>query len=424
MVRMILSTIKKFIPTSFKMRMLAFTIFVNCLLVLRRIRNSVLRKRPIRVIFLVSDVAKWKCQSLYDLMKDDTMYEPIIGIMRRDVETKLEADIEAITNGIKKTEEYFVAHGCRILCVFDLSRSEYVDLRKYSPDIVFYQQPWNISSSTIGPYEVSKYSLTCYVPYFVPNYFNNELTYGLGLHKLIWRYFVLNNEEALRWQSMRRFFNYAGRCVAVGHPMLDDFYMTPIEDPKKPCVIYAPHFTFSHPNNPVIVHYSTFLSNGKWLLQYAKGHPEMNWVFKPHPVLKTALRKSKVWSDDQIEAYYSEWGKIGRVCEDGDYMPLFREATAMITDCGSFLSEFGSTKKPIIHLINPENKLDMPELYATYYKVHNLDELSETLHEVLEKGNDYKKDIRIKAVEKANLSGQYAAKNIMEFFDKEFKITR
>ena len=96
----------------------------------------------------------------------------------------------------------------------------------------------------------------------------------------------------------------------------------------------------------------------------------------------------------------------------------------MITDCGSFLSEFGSTKKPIIHLINPENKLDMPELYATYYKVHNLDELSATLYEVLEKGNDYKKDIRIKAVEKANLSGQYAAKNIMDFFDKEFRIKR
>lgn len=387
-----------------------------------RIRSKICRREKLNVIFIVSEVAKWKCQSLYDLMKSDSRYNPIIGLSRQDA-TRLSSNNEVIETGLRKAEEFFSNFGCQTFRISSDIDDNGVPVGLSFADIVFYQQPWNIDS-ILHPQKLSNVALLCYVPYFVPNYYEDTLAYNQYLHHYLAYHFILNQDEEFHAQCIRRPGNYAGRLQIVGHPMLDDFYLNPIEDPKKPCVIYAPHFTFSHPNNPVLVHYSTFLKTGEYLLQYARKHPEMNWVFKPHPVLKKALKNSGAWSFDKIEAYYSEWGKIGRVCEDGDYMPLFREATAMITDCGSFLSEFGATKKPIIHLINPENNLEMPDLYDTYYKVHNLDELTDTLYEVLEKGNDYKRDTRIKAVEKANLSGQYAAKNIMEFFDKEFKIPR
>ena len=94
----------------------------------------------------------------------------------------------------------------------------------------------------------------------------------------------------------------------------------------------------------------------------------------------------------------------------------------MITDCGSFLSEFAVTKQPIIHLINPENSLAKPELFDTYYQVHDQEELRATLKRVLEDNDDYKRDERLTALENANLTGTYAAKNIMDFFAKEFGI--
>ena len=387
-----------------------------------RIRSKACSGGKINVIFIVSEVAKWKCQSLYDLMKSDCRYNPIIGLLRQDA-TRQSSNSEVIENGLRRAEEYFSKFGCQTFRISSDIDDNGVPIEMIAADIVFYQQPWNIDD-IVNPRKLSKVALLCYVPYFVLNYYADSLGYNQLLHHYLAYHFILNQNEEIHAQGIRRIGSYAGRLQIVGHPMLDDFYLNPIEDPKKPCVIYAPHFTFSHPNNPVLVHYSTFLKTGEYLLQYARKHPEMNWVFKPHPVLKTALKNSGAWSVDKIEEYYSEWAKFGRVCETGDYLPLFRAATAMITDCGSFLSEFGSTKKPIIHLINAENNLEMPDLYDTYYKVHNLDELTYTLHEVLEKGNDYKRDTRIKAVVKANLSGQYAAKNIMDFFDKEFKVKR
>lgn len=419
---LVMPFVRLIVPACVRFRVHIALAKVRQFLILARIRRKVGKGEKIKIVFIVSEIAKWKCQSLYDLLKTDGRYESIIGLTYQDAERNV-GDSANMLAGIERAEKFFSLRGAKTMRLYDVDKGEAIGIDRTNADVVFYQQPWNVDDN-LSPELVSKYALPCYVPYFVPNYSYDALTYGLMFHQFLRYYFVLDQEAVSRGLSLHHYCNFSGKCVSVGHPMLDDFYLNPIKPSTKPCVIYAPHFTFSHPNNPVIVHYSTFLDNGEWILEYAKAHPEMNWVFKPHPVLKTALKRSKAWSEEKIERYYSEWGRIGRVCENGDYMSLFREATAMITDCGSFLSEFGATKKPIIHLINPENNLEIPDLYDTYYKVHNLDELTDTLHEVLEKGNDYKRDTRIKAVVKSNLSGQYAAKNIMDFFDKEFKVKR
>ena len=49
-----------------------------------RIRAKARRGEKIRVVFLESEVAKWKTQPLFDLMKEDPHYEPVMAIFRRD----------------------------------------------------------------------------------------------------------------------------------------------------------------------------------------------------------------------------------------------------------------------------------------------------------------------------------------------------
>lgn len=57
--------------------------------------------------------------------------------------------------------------------------------------------------------------------------------------------------------------------------------------------------------------------------------------------------------------------------------------------------------KPLIHLISPTCKvkpISMSEkLFNTYYQVHNLNELEQLLYEVVEKGNDVKREERLAA---------------------------
>ena len=42
------------------------------------------------------------------------------------------------------------------------------------------------------------------------------------------------------------------------------------------------------------------------MLEYAKKHPEYNWVFKPHPDVKEVLYKDKKYGPEFTENYYQE----------------------------------------------------------------------------------------------------------------------
>ncbi len=412
--------IRFFIPECVILRIRVLRVRILQWMVLSRIRRKVRRGDKINVLFLSSENAKWKCQSLYNLMHESRWFNPIVGIMRQDVDIK--DDKVNIKRNIDCAEAFYKANGCDTVIVYDPDKLEYKSLRIFSLDLVFYQQPWNVIGDVV-PEKVSNYALPCYIPYYVPNYLFPELAYKqLFFHPYLAWHFVLNEFERSLGQSMRKLWNFAGTLVTSGHPMLDEFYLNSIEVPRKPCVIYAPHFTFSHPNNKCIVHYSTFLDYGDYILEYSKKHPELNWVFKPHPVLRTALIKSGVWTEKQVDDYYAEWKKLGRIHESGDYLSLFREATTMITDCGSFLTEFAVTGQPIIHLINPDNKLEPLPLYLTYYRVCSMDDLKNQLCEILEKKNDAKRNERLQAVSDANLCDQYAAKNIVNFLKNKLYI--
>ena len=91
----------------------------------------------------------------------------------------------------------------------------------------------------------------------------------------------------------------------------------------------------------------------------------------------------------------------------------------MITDCGSFLVEFPMTGRPLIRLIPKE--LDYPlfpafkKLYDSFYEARNLDEMYAVFSQVLERGEDPKKEARLNAVRELGLMGDgTSAGRIME----------
>ena len=49
--------------------------------VIQRLKNKIKNKEKLNVAFLCSDEQKWKCQSLFDLMKQDDNFHPFIFII-------------------------------------------------------------------------------------------------------------------------------------------------------------------------------------------------------------------------------------------------------------------------------------------------------------------------------------------------------
>lgn len=381
------------------------------------------RREKIRVLFIVSEIAKWKEQSVYEAMDRSGDFEPIVGLSAWNRQSGLSpTELDAVH---KRAEEFFDRMGDRHVRTVKVvaGKKVFCDLSEFKPDIVYYTEPWSPCEGQ-DPYTVSKVALTVYTPYFVPNYGRIEWDCHLPLHRMLFAYFCLNEAWAKVFRKSLWCVAHCAKFVPTGHPGLD-FLLRQNQVESKDYVIYAPHHSIPHPKRDVAEqNYSTFDWNGQAILEYAKGHPEINWVFKPHPVLRAVLKETGIMSESETQAYYDEWARIGKVCEDGDYQDLFLASRAIITDCGSFLTEYGATGKPVIHLICVHNKMKpialTKSVYDIYYKARNLDELREMFKLVLENQQDPERELRLTAVRDVGFLGANAAENIVSYIRRLF----
>jgi hypothetical protein len=365
------------------------------------------KKGKLRVLFLVSENSKWKAQSLYDLMAKSEDFEPIIALT---VLNDVHNGHDITRNNLEEDFKFFKAKGMNVVKVYD--KHKYLNLKSFKPDILFYQQPWGIAKIQ-SPEIVSNFALTYYIPYYVNVYDVQPFDYDELLHKFVYKYYCLNKwyEKQIKQKSTLT------NVVGLGHTILDLFQNPESYRHDKQYVIYAPHYSVNHELNENPVNYGTFLQNGELILNYAKKHPEFNWVFKPHPQLKFALMKIGK-TLEEVEKYYNEWEKIGQCCYDSTYVDLFLDSKLLITDCSSFLVEYFCTSNPIVHLISPTCTIKPSNfagrIFSTFYDIRTDDELLKCLDELLVNNNDYNKDVRLKVLDETGLIKNNAAENILQ----------
>lgn len=380
---------------------------------LKRIRAKVASGRKPRVLFLVSDCSKWKLQNVYDKLVEEG-FETCLAVSVYGWHD----DPAAAESRMRQTMAFFTRRGLLPQEAYSCSSHTAISLESFAPDFVFYDQPWDVLPEHM-PEKVSKFALTCYVPYAVSSFTMVENDCCLPFHRTLYRYFLQSATCSDVAAEYQKGLSIAGELVATGHPMLDQFRCDDNQSAGRRKVIYAPHWTFPHPDNPNELKVSTFLWTGKAILDYAARHSEVDWVFKPHPVLKDVLRKSGALTDSEIELYYSAWAKVGKVCEDGDYVDLFNDSSALVTDCCSFLVEYACTGHPIVHLRSPEAMIPKVELnkslLETYYQVRTPEELVPVLDSVVIRAEDPKRASRLAAAKKLNLLGTDATGNIVRY---------
>lgn len=392
--------------------------------VLRKLRAAA-RERPLRVAFILTEISKWKYQSLYDILEKSEEYIPYIVTFATERERSTSPAEQAARR--KEKVEFFEKRGMRIYNVWDESCGCVSDKSLLNADIVYYQQTWEIAKG-LKPWDLAKTKYLFYVHYSLPSAFSLDLHIGMSFHRSLNEYLVTNRGQADLYRAYikKRFLPYNCKLVPVGHPMVDNFYLyekksDAVEDGF---VIYAPHWSFVYGDHVPPMRLSTFLENGKFILAYAQQHPEFKWVFKPHPSLRYDLSKSGVMTKEEVDAYYAAWEELGPSCYTSDYVDFFMRSRAMITDCGSFLLEYACTGNPIIRPIYKDLNVSaypmFEKLYSTYYNTHSNDELKSMLDRVVVEGDDFKGDERRAELMATNLLGNYAAKNILEYMNKIF----
>ncbi len=376
---------------------------------IKRLQEEV-KHRKLRVCFLVQETQKWNAQSLYDEMEKSDIFEPFVVVTRlpdNNYRNSFEHNVEFFKNQCKNVE-----------IGFDETTETPIDIKSFKPDIVFYQQPWGLFYNQ-NPEYVSQFALPYYFPYSIANT-------PLGLESRIEpfylklrKHFVFSSAEEKQYGKI---FGYEGLNISiVGHPKMDIYSNYKEEAYERKYVIYAPH----HSLEEKYLCYGTFQWNGKYILEWAKAHPEFHWLFKPHPRLKIGLINAKIMTEQEVEKYYNEWAKIGSYYDDGSYFDLFKNSKCLITDCGSFLTEYLPTRQPVIHLRNPKSKnfsATNELIMKSYYKAWNLKDLDKHLNNVLLNGQDCKKQQRLNILKSLKLDNMNATGRIINELLKDMKV--
>ena len=101
---------------------------------------------------------------------------------------------------------------------------------------------------------------------------------------------------------------------------------------------------------------SSFLENGQLMLELMhKYENEVQWIFKPHPLLYSKLVKQ--WGKEKTDDYYNDWkNSENSQYENGQYDAIFKYSDAMIHDCSSFTIEYHYTKNPVMYLMRKQGR--------------------------------------------------------------------
>ena len=152
--------------------------------------------------------------------------------------------------------------------------------------------------------------------------------------------------------------------------------------------------------------------------------PNVDFVFRPHPLLFTTLINNNFWTQEETENYLRVLEEIGvEYSTGGDYLGVFRECDAIINDCGSFTVEWLYTGKPGCFVYNEklkENHLTtlMNMAIEKYTIARSKQDIIEFVKKISE--DDYDKEYSMSRWVKENIALNYPT--VSEFIVNEIDI--
>ena len=349
-------------------------------------------KQRIEVAFFLTIPGMWKSDYLFRAMRDNPRYHPYVVIYPYSIYKGFKR--QEVEETLRRTEKFIADKGFEYHIPYDSRSGRWQDIRRtLNPDIVIFSAPYKDSLPRYFVYHFRD-RLTCYVPYGFISLELSKINYDLIFHNLVGLHFV---ETELHKHMAAEFGRNGGvNAVVTGYVGTEVFLRSdyqpsyewkPQSKPKKK-VIWAPHHTIDN-----AIEGSTFLSMcDEMLLLAGKYRDQIQFVFKPHPLLKFKLQL--LWGQEKTDAYYAKWalGENSQL-EESNYVDLFLTSDAMIHDSGSFTTEYLFTQKPVMYLTDEKvaGKRFGPfgiKSYECHYHGASCDAVEDFLSRVVIGGDD------------------------------------
>jgi len=354
-------------------------------------RGEALRKKDvIKVLFILTNLPKWKTEPLYLAMREHPRFDPMIGVAMGMVDYPAE-----VIKKIEILEAYLKEKSYPFKEIF--AKGDVVN--NLHPDIVLYQEAgWGQGGlNSELQFQNLENCAFCYISYAFLTASEKKL-FDYPLLNSCWLNCVENEE--IKQISAERMTNKGTNLVVTGLPMAD-ILMAPADndpwkaqDKPKKRIIWSAHHTIGTDDD--VIHYGNFLRIADFMIEIAQAtQDQVQWAFEPHPSLKRKLYQ--IWGEEKTEAYFNRWNAMPNTqLNSGSYIDLFKHSDAIIHDCGSFTIEYLYMHKPCMYVYNG-NDLQMntfaQKAWDLYYKGYERADIEQFVQNVIA-GIDPRRDER------------------------------
>lgn len=380
-----------------------------------------LKKRdaqPLRFAAYVVYDSSFGAYGLMDLMLEDPEhYSPKIVIC-----PDVSRGEHQLHEQYQKTKDFFVQkYGSdHIVDGYDKDTKTFFDVSSQF-DVIYCVNPYD---AMVHKYHGVRYLSTThvlpvYMSYgFMPDNYGCKIIMPILEISLFWKVFA---ETEFSYKDYQKYELYKGRNVVLtGYAKMDSLNKFKRNNYSKKRIIIAPHHTITNKALPL----SNFLELSDFILELPKRYPDIDFIFRPHPLLFTNMVNEGFWTNEQVDKYISDVKSLGMVYSyGGDYFDIFVNSDAMIHDCSSFVGEYLFTGKPCCFVSKKNYKKVFASLglacLANYYIAFNKQDILHFIDDVVVSGNDPLKDKRCKFAE-SNLAINYP--NVSKILLEEISI--
>jgi len=319
----------------------------------KRCAEKLARGERLKVSFLVCDASMFSGESVFALMRADPRFDCEIAVAPRVTRGE-----EFLRSTLSKTVDLLRSrYGGAVRPLYDPVTREAGEI---DADLVFSTVVYE--DQTLPQYATERLSARSLVAVLYYGYgglfaTNEKKTPFLPNIVLSWRYFVSN--RATREMCVAKNPLLAENTIAAGYAKMDRLASVPRLPRARKRILVCPHHTIDPAADGGLA-LSTFVKNADFLLRLPSMFPEMDFVFRPHPLLFPRLATAKWWGPERTAAYERAMEAHANVefQRGGDYFGAFANSDALVHDCGSFLAEYFYTGRPQCYLLKDDASVE------------------------------------------------------------------
>lgn len=395
----------------------------------RKSRRNLIAERKIertsdkiRVGFLCQYIPAWnKTSPVYEVMKRDSRFEVFLICVPDGMANNCLPDEEDMTND---TYEYFKGRGYDAMNAL-IGKNQWLDLKEMNLDCIFFPRPYNnYLPKQYASGVVSRYTKICYLMYAMTltkevlkvtvskHFFRDVFCYFaegddvLAIHK---KHFKHTHAQGLQRSVNCGIPALSQMCKAEGSSNTAwDFSKNAFR------VIWTPRWT----TDPALGG-TNFFQYKDVFLTYAREHEDMDFLFRPHPLMFGNFIKTGIMTEEEVREYKNAAALLPNVAFDveKEYEATFWNSSVLVSDISGILVEYFVTGKPIIYCasnmkLHPTEMLE--RMLEGCYIVYTEEELWSCIEELKKGRDDLAKRRKAIAEELFGTSFDGAAERIVE----------